>query len=496
MVIFSTHRGEKLRIALIRLAIVLVGAGAIAALSWRIERVAAGNLALVLTALAGVGSIALGLRHGSFPRGLAVMVLCAGLVNFTSLPTGRESRVVISLAVALVLMLVWAYELLFSRRTGVRLKASQLNAPLLVFVVINVIAYAWSYLTRDPLLRIWDSFPFVQVAALVVNIGLPLLALMVYNKLDNPVWIKRYIAFVVFLGILNMVGRLGNIGLLMRFIENGTTGIFGTWVAMIAYGALMYDRKMSMPVKMLLVALLLAQLFFYFWRQRIWLTGWVPIGVGVLVLTFLRSRKLFVLLCVLGLIYVGINSDVLYASVVQDNVDEGGLQRIDIWRMNLAHVANHPLFGMGPAGYAIYNMTYHADDARSTHNNYFDVLAQNGVFGLIAFAIMAITIVMIGLRARKAYLGVGDYREAFVNAALAGWVASLVSMMLGDWVLPFAYNVTIMGFDHAMHAWLAVGGLLFLASEREVEDGGRQTADGRWSQSDNGRRSSAVGRQS
>jgi hypothetical protein len=440
-----------MRIALIRLAIALIGAAAIAVISWRIERVAAGNLALVLTALVGVGSLAVGLRHGSFPRGLAVMVLCAGLVNFTSLPTGRESRVVISLAVALLLLLVWAYELLFNGRTGARLKASALNAPLLVFVGINVIAYAWSYLTRDPLLRIWASFPFVQVAALVVNVGLPLLALMVYNKIDDPVWIKRYIGFVLFLGVLNMVGRLGNIGFLMRFIENGTTGIFGTWVAMIAYGVLLYDKKMSMPVKMLLVALLLAQLFFYFWRQRIWLTGWVPIGVGALVLTFFRSRRLFVLLCVLGLIYIGINSDALYASVVQDNVDEGGLQRIDIWRMNLAHVANHPLFGMGPAGYAIYNMTYH-------------------VFGLLAFVVMAATVVVIGLRARKAYAGVGDYREAFVNAALAGWVASLASMMLGDWVLPFAYNVTIMGFDHAMHAWIAVGGLLVLAAKAPVED--------------------------
>jgi hypothetical protein len=459
----SSHRGERTRIALIRLAIALIGAAVVAFISWRIERVVAGNTSLVLTALIGVCVLAAALRHGSFPRGLAVMVLCAGLVNFTALPTGRESRIVISLAVAILLLLVWAYDLLFNGRTRARLKASALNAPLLIFVLINVIAYVWSYLTRDPLLRTWPSFPFVQAAALVVNIGLPLLALMVYNKIEDSVWIRRYIRFVVFLGVLNLVGRIGNIGSLMQFIENGTSGIFGTWVAMLAFGTLLYDKNVSMPVKMLLVALLLAQLLFYFWRQRLWLTGWVPMGVGALVLTFFRSRRMFLSLCAICLIYIYINSDVLYASVVQDNVDEGGLQRIDIWRMNLVHVANHPLFGMGPAGYAIYNMTYHADDARSTHNNYFDVLAQNGVFGLFAFVVLAATVIVIGLRTRRAYDGVGDYREAFVNAALAGWVAALCSMMLGDWVLPFAYNVTIMGFDHAMHTWIGVGGLLSLA---------------------------------
>jgi O-antigen ligase len=460
---FSSHRGERLRIALLRLAVILIGAGAIALLGLRIERVANGSIALVLTALVGVAALALSLRHGTAPRGLAAMVLCAGLVNFTSLPTGRESRVVISLAVAMVLLVVWLYQLMFGARTGVRFKPSQLNAPLLVFVAINVIAYAWSYLTRDALLRIWTSFPVVQVAALFVNIGLPMLALLVYNKIDDPVWIQRYIGFMVLLGALNMVARIFNIGFVMPFIENGTTGIFGTWVAVIAYGVLLYDKNASLPVKIALIVLLLAELFFYFWRQRIWLTGWLPIAVGALVMTYLRSKRLFALLCVLAGLYVVLNGDVLYSSVVQDNVDEGGLQRIDIWRMNLAHVANHPIFGMGPAGYAIYNMTYHAADARSTHNNYFDVLAQNGVLGLLSFFVMAGTVVWIGLRTRAAYAGVGDYREAFVNIALAGWIASLAAMMLGDWILPFAYNVTIMGFDHAMHAWLAIGGLLYLA---------------------------------
>jgi O-antigen ligase len=102
-------------------------------------------------------------------------------------------------------------------------------------------------------------------------------------------------------------------------------------------------------------------------------------------------------------------------------------------------------------------MTYHPRDARSTHNNFFDILAQNGVVGMLAFAIMMFVALCLALRVRAAYRGQGDYKEAYANAALAGIPAALIAMMLGDWVLPFAYNVTIMGFDHAVHTWIAIG---------------------------------------
>jgi len=32
-------------------------------------------------------------------------------------------------------------------------------------------------------------------------------------------------------------------------------------------------------------------------------------------------------------------------------------------------------------------------------------------------------------------------------------------MMLGDWVLPFAYNQTITGFDNAVFTWIFLGGV-------------------------------------
>ncbi len=454
---------------LVRLGVVAAGIGAIVFVSLRIDDFVTDGVSMLLLALATVASALLAVRHGTFERGIFLVVVCAGVVNFVSLPTGRESRVVISLALALLLIFFWLFQLLFSGgRSEQRLIASPVNKPVLIFIGINIVAYVWSLLTRDPLLQIWPSFPVVQVAALLLIIAMPLLTLLAANRVRDDKWVRRYVWFMVALGILNAVVKIGWLPqAIQTYIGNGTSGLFATWVGAVAFGALMFDKKLTTSQRVLLVVVLLLQLYYYFFRYRLWLSGWLPMGVAIAVITFFRSKRLFAAMMFVVVIAAVWNADSLYRSIVADNVDEGGLQRIDIWRMNLNHVVNHPILGMGPAGYAIYNMTYHPQDARSTHNNYFDILAQSGVLGFAAFVYLAVTLLRTGNRARLRYQGRDDFREAFVNTAFGGMVASLVAMALGDWVLPFAYNITIMGFDHAMHAWLAPGLMLSLLNAIE-----------------------------
>ena len=112
------------------------------------------------------------------------------------------------------------------------------------------------------------------------------------------------------------------------------------------------------------------------------------------------------------------------------------------------------VFGMGPAGYAAYNMFYHPIDARSTHNNYFDVLAQTGVVGFVCFVWLLSRFVRVGLSIRKSFAGKRNFEEMFALATLGGCFGVIVGMALGDWVLPFAYNQTISGFDNAQFTWV------------------------------------------
>jgi hypothetical protein len=45
---------------------------------------------------------------------------------------------------------------------------------------------------------------------------------------------------------------------------------------------------------------------------------------------------------------------------------------------------------------------------------------------------------------------------------LAGIVATVIAAILGDWVLPFVYNVGLAGFRASILPWIFIGGVISL----------------------------------
>jgi hypothetical protein len=46
--------------------------------------------------------------------------------------------------------------------------------------------------------------------------------------------------------------------------------------------------------------------------------------------------------------------------------------------------------------------------------------------------------------------------------------------MLGDWILPFFYNIGLTGFRASMLAWIFLGGLVFLEQQNKHRAGNEQ----------------------
>lgn len=414
----------------------------------------------IMASTIGLWVIIVLLRLSRFEYGIAAIMLSAALVNFFTLPTGRESRLVISLLIAMILVGIWILQLLLSKGR-MRLRTSPINLPIILFVAVNLVSYAWSSLLRDPLLLIWDSFPFVQLAALAVNIILPLLGLMVSNKVRETRWLRILAWVMIALGTFIVLAALLNLGI-DRIFRNGMRGLFSTWVVSLALAMALFNEQLSKTTRAFLLALVLAWTYYAVVREGQWLSGWLPFMVAGGVITYLRSWKLFLVgLLVLGVVSV-IKYDTLYYRIYVANVEEGSAQRTDIWLPAFELVTRHPAFGVGPAGYAVYYMTYHPHNARSSHNNYFDILAQTGFIGFAVFIWIFAVFIAMANRLRKFLSGKRDFKEAYAHAALGGAVAALVAMMLGDWVIPFAYNQTITGFDNASFTWIFLGGMVSL----------------------------------
>jgi O-antigen ligase len=424
--------------------------------------IARGRLDPILPLASAVGAMGLlaWRRVGRFEHGILAIALAAGLLNFFTLPTGTQSRIVISLLIALALVGLWLLEMLVTTKR-IALEPSPINKPLLAFVVISVVAYLWSTLLRDPLVFVPSFFPLVQGAALMVNILLPLMALLVFNKIKEVVWLRWLAWIMIGLGVFKLVSVQFSLPTSVM-IDNGSRGIFPAWVGALAYALALFDEKLRLWKRLLLLVLVGALIYSYFIQYVEWFSGWVPLAVACVLITWMRSKKLFVLVSLIALAYLALNFNFYRHTLYDSQVEEGDLGRLDLWQMNLEHVVRHPLFGMGPAGYAVYNMTYHPEDARSTHNNYFDVLAQTGIVGLGAFIWMFIAFIRVGIRSFRALAGRRDFEAAFASATLAGCIGALVSMLLGDWVLPFAYNQTITGFDNAAYTWIFLGAMVSL----------------------------------
>lgn len=405
--------------------------------------------------VAVIGGVAL-YRLGRFEYGLLAVAFSAGLINFFALPTGRDSRIVISLAISLVLLGIWGLQLIFSRISGERIRPSPVNKPLLAFVLVCIMSYVWSLLMRDPLLYIWPSFPVVQIAALLVNIALPLMALLVANKVTETKWLKGLVGILMVIGVLQLMTELFRLPMDI-LLNNGTRGLFSMWLGAMACSLLLLHTRLSRWQRLMLGALLLVTFYVNLVGKLSWVSGWLPLSVACGIIVLRHSKALFGAALIAGLVFAILRTDFIIEAY-EAEMAGGSDERAGLWEQNLRHVVNHPLFGMGPAGYAIYNMTYHPDDARSTHNNYFDILAQTGVIGFAAFLATFAAFLRTGWRVMQRLKGRGDFQEAYAVAAFAGCVGALVGMMLGDWVLPFAYNQTISGFDNAVFTWIFLGG--------------------------------------
>ncbi len=372
--------------------------------------------------------------------------------------TGTYTKLPISLLLATLLIGIWCASMYLR---GWKIAATPLNRPIIVFGIICILSFAWGRLWRDPGLVDWnDRFVLVQVASLVTYLVSFATALLIGNFVTK----ERHLKWIV--GVFLCAGTLIVLVQTLAISEGFLTikGLWSLWLVAPAYGLLICQPKLKARWRILLIVLLLATFHLIMIKDSLWLSGWVPSLTAIFIITLLRSWKAFIALALVGLVcgYFAIG---FFTQVAEDNVHEGGLERLDIWAQNMEIVRNHWLLGTGPAGYASYYATYYANSARSTHNNYFDILAQFGVVGALCWLWFVLTTILEGWR--LIHRAPPGFLRTLAIIASGGWISAMGAMMLGDWVLPFAYNQTITGFKYTVFSWIFLGTLI---SIRQILD--------------------------
>jgi len=291
----------------------------------------------------------------------------------------------------------------------------------------------------------------------MVMVMLPVTILMVGNFIQDIKHLKWMVIIMLLAGYLGLIKYF-----LYANLPVDTRGMFNLWIIGIAYGLLLFMKRLRWYWRLALVFLLAGVTYWGFVLNISWLAGWLPGLVAMGVLTFMRSKKLalvvVIFLCALFLW----KKDYYLGKVLQNETQESGVTRLAAWKANWSITRDHLLFGTGPAGYAVYYMSYFPTDAMATHSNYIDIISQTGIVGTVFMLWIFFGIAREGGKLCMRLRGRGDFAEAMGNIAFAGIIACIVIMAFGDWLFPFAYTQTIAGFNYAVYNRLFMGTVLVL----------------------------------
>lgn len=407
-------------------------------------------LSLLLVLLGGVAVVLALLRQPNL--GFILIFLGGMFVKFTG-PSGLNAATVM---VAIMLGL-WIMEMFVVQR-NFQFVQSQTMIPIITFLVISTLAFLVSQIP-------W--FVFAHQAPLTAQIGG--FAIFVFSVggmllsahlIKDIRWLKIIVWAFIGLSAPYMLSFFGPLSFIGRFYQRGliTQSMFWTWLVALALSQVIYNNELTRRTKVILLVLVGLTFYATIGYGYDWKSGWVPSLVAVIILIGLRYRKLIVFgvpVVVIAALYIIVD---LLASE-----DYSWGTRVDAWRIVLEISRISPFFGMGFANYYWYTPLFPIRGwhvSFNSHSQFVDLIAQTGYLGLLCFFWIFFSIGRLSWNlANKLPDG---FARAYAYGTFAGIIATLVAAFLGDWVLPFVYNVGLPGFRGSILPWIFLGGVISL----------------------------------
>jgi O-antigen ligase len=419
----------------------------IAALAFRASQ---RQMTLVLFLPLGVGLVLTFLRWPSF--GLIVASLAGMVVPYQ----GFSGLNVTVLLIALLLGL-WLLEMIVSRHQ-IHLARSQTLWPLMSFLVIAVISFGVGQLP-------WFTFAVhaplgAQLGGLAIVVLSAGTFLLVANRVRDLGWLKLMTwAFLAFGMLAIIVGSvLPKFGLPTQRIIQPAGSVYFICLAAMAFSQAALNGDLHPGWRLVIGGLALYTVYDLFYIRFVDKSGWLPVLICIAAIIGFRSWR-----AGLALIPIAAVAAWYLTSGVASTEEYSVSTRLDAWSIVAQIIKSNPVLGLGFANYYWYTPLFHIRGyavSFNSHNNYVDIVAQTGFVGLICFLLFLWQVGWLGWKLREQVPA--GFAQAYVYGALGGLVGIFVVGMMGDWVLPFFYNIGLSGFRSSMFGWLFLGGLVSL----------------------------------
>jgi len=411
------------------------------------------QMQLLIAVLPAVGVVLIFLRSPSF--GLVTLIANSLLSPSPNLPGGLNLAV---LHLGLLLGL-WLLTIIVNRGKIKSIRSLTVR-PILFFVGIAILAFANGQIN-------W--FPFTQRAPMDAQIGglaIFVLAagafLLVGTQIKDIRWLEAMTwLFVVLSGVYVLGWLVPGLGpITNRFYQTPVTSnsMFWTWLVALAFSQALFNRRLHMGWRAVLIGLVLATLYVAYFLNSGWKSGYLPPLVSIAVIVGIRNPRAGILL---GLISIVPAQFLGSEAVATDQYSYG--TRVEAWLIVLDMVRVNPVLGFGPANYYFYTPLWNFRGYYirfNSHSQYVDIVAQIGLLGMAAFIWFVWAISLTGWKLRTRVPE--GFAYAYVYGVLGGLAGTLAAGILVDWFLPFVYNIGLNGFRGGMLPWLFLGGLVSL----------------------------------
>jgi len=453
---------------LIRLAIIAAVLILSAIAGW------AGSPSILILALALMGTLFIFFKP---TVGLIALLVAALAIPF-QIDTGTQTPIHGTLILIPALFGIWLVDLF--RWSAIRIIPSQTTLPLIALSIVAVVAcitgnLPWNYFAE----RVsWQA----QLGGLSVFLFSAMVFFLSGNLIKDLRWLQTLTWVFLALGGTYIAGRLipalGQYA--VAWMQDGATGsLFWILLVALAWGQCLFNTRLNWVLRLALGALAIATLAVGWFQGKSWAAGWLPPLVAFGIIFWLRFPRIGTLLVASGIAIFAIKfSSVVY--IVSSDA-QGTLfplyARLAAWQIALQATTPNLLLGLGPSNYYNYVQLYPIFGYHvrfSSHNNYIDLVAQTGLLGLAAFLWFIAAYAREGWSLRHR---VNDgFSIAYASACLGALIGTLAACFLGDWFLPFVYNIGLKGFRASMLGWLFLGGLIaikgFVESEPAPPDPG------------------------
>jgi len=379
------------------------------------------------------------------------------LIGAMVIPLRGPSGLAPTMGVLALLLGLWVLHILGHRQKIALVKSITLR-PILFFILVATLALGMGQL---------DWFSFAQSAPLGAQLGgwaifvLSAAAfLLVANQVRDVRWLQAMVWSFLVVGAVHVFLRVAQLfSLAQLFFPRGSTdSLFWTWLVALSFSQAVFNRDLRPGWRILLGVLTAAALYVGYFQASHWKSGWIP--PLIVVFSIIGIFYWRVVLPLIPIVLIPVSSVITYL-IATDSYSWG--TRVDAWLIVVEIAKANPILGLGFGNYRWYTPLFPIRGWAvqfNSHSQYVDIVAQTGLVGLFAFGWLFAAIGWLAWRLRERVPA--GFARAYVYGALGGLAGTLAAGALGDWVLPFFYNVGLKGFRSSVLAWLFLGGLVVL----------------------------------